>query len=283
MKYLQLILMLFIITSCKGQDDNVDLNTTWYEIKKQGNNYSIVDCGYEGEWFKIVNDSIYDHGIMEDSKFKIDRIVRKENSVSLYINKKEEYNITWIDRKRGIIKKTSDLEGNNSKYYVRKSNLNNIKHVKGTNKDCITSEDFNETKKISTNDKLSYSANGTWKLNCEEEVANISIKGKNAFLVVLFNQIYIEMVETKRYDFEKGIAYKLKEIPDDLGTYGIKLDWKEYVNDKPIAYIKIIDDNTINFYWYGFYNKKTNKREMTECQFNQDSNEKDIVLKKCSE
>lgn len=68
-----------------------------------------------------------------------------------------------------------------------------------------------------------------------------------------------------------------------MGTYGIKLDWKEYVNDKPIAYIKIIDDNTINFYWYRFYNKKTNKREMTECQFNQDSNEKDIVLKKCDE
>jgi len=97
----------------------------------------------------------------------------------------------------------------------------------------------------------------------------------------LYNQVYIELTETKRYDFEKGIAYKLKEIPDDIGSIGMGLDWTEYLNDETIAYIKKIDDNTINFYWYGFYNKKTKKREFKDSSFYQETKAKDIVLKRC--
>ncbi|MCY0978692.1 hypothetical protein PGH12_10605 [Chryseobacterium wangxinyae] len=88
------------------------------------------------------------------------------------------------------------------------------------------------------------------------------------------------MVETKRYDFEKGIAYKLKIIPEDSGNFGAKLPWNEYLNDQSIAYIKVVDENTLKFYWYGFYNKKTKKREMTDCEFIQESNNKEVILKK---
>jgi hypothetical protein len=63
---------------------------------------------------------------------------------------------------------------------------------------------------------------------------------------------------------------------------GSNLNWKEYLNDEPIAYIKIIDDNTINFYWYGFYNKKTKKREFKDNSFYQETPIKDIILKKCN-
>lgn len=34
------------------------------------------------------------------------------------------------------------------------------------------------------------------------------------------------------------------------------------VNDEPIAYIKMIDDKTYHFYWYGFYNKKQKKESL---------------------
>lgn len=129
------------------------------------------------------------------------------------------------------------------------------------------------------------SPNGIWKTNCGSGLGSLTIKNKNASLVVLFNQIYIDMEEVKRYDFENGIAYKLKQIPEDLGSYGIKLDWSEYTNEKPIAYVKTVDENTLKFYWYGFYNNKTKKREMTECQFNQEQNisNEEIILKKCDE
>ncbi|GAA4770930.1 MULTISPECIES: hypothetical protein [Flavobacterium] len=89
------------------------------------------------------------------------------------------------------------------------------------------------------------------------------------------------MVELKRYNSEKGISYKLKKIPEDIGSLGRDLNWKEYINDEPIAYVKIIDNKTINFHWYGFYNKKTKKREFEEINFNQETNSKEIVLKLC--
>lgn len=260
-----------------------DYTTTWFEIKKQGNNYTIVDCGYEGQSFKIQNDSIYDHDIMEDSSFKIHHIVKKDDLTSFYINEKDKYSISWINKEKGIIKRVSDIDDNIIKYYVNKSNLNKITKVKGTSKDCISSEEFdkpNRPTNTSTN-TLSYSADGTWKTNCTEGIGSMTIEGKEASLVVLTNQIYIQLIETKRYDSEKGIAYKLKKIPEDLGTLGIKLPWKNYLNEQTIAYIKVIDDKTLNFYWYGFYNEKTGKREFKESSFNQESKKSDIVLKKC--
>ncbi|AZA53427.1 hypothetical protein [Chryseobacterium sp. G0201] len=120
---------------------------------------------------------------------------------------------------------------------VKNSTTNEIKTIKENN--CDDGDEVSNS--------IDYSVNGRWKMSCGEGVGSLTVQNKNASLVVLSNQIYIEMTETKRYDFEKGIAYKLKQIPEDLGTYGIKLDWKQYLNDKPIAYIKVIDDNTINF------------------------------------
>lgn len=97
--------ILFLVISCKDQNDLSDLKTTWYEIKKQDNKYSIVDCGYAGKSFKIKNDSILYHGIMEDSSFKIQRIAKNSNSTSLYIDANEKYEISWIDITKGIYKK----------------------------------------------------------------------------------------------------------------------------------------------------------------------------------
>lgn len=51
------------------------------------------------------------------------------------------------------------------------------------------------------------------------------------------------------------------------------MDWKSFVNDK-----------SLYFYWYGFYNSKTKKREFTECEFQQETkgrNERNVVLIKC--
>ncbi|MDR2236626.1 MAG: hypothetical protein LBE92_10920 [Chryseobacterium sp.] len=138
--------------------------------------------------------------------------------------------------------------------------------------------DIKETK----SSDIQYSANGNWQIDCKKGVGNLFINGKEASLTVIYNQIYIDMTELKRYDFEKGIAYVLKEIPEDIGNIGRNLNWKEYINNEPIAYLKMIDDNTMSFYWYGFYNKKTKKREFKETNFQQESKTKEIILKKCS-
>jgi hypothetical protein len=126
-----------------------------------------------------------------------------------------------------------------------------------------------------------YQIDGRWMVNCENGVGSLTIEGKDASLILLYNQIYIDMTELKRFDFENGISYKLKEIPEDIGNIGRNLNWKEYINDEPIAYIKMIDDKTYHFYWYGFYNKKTKKREFKENSFQQEANNEEVILKKC--
>jgi len=42
---------------------------------------------------------------MEDSSFKVHDITKGDNLVSLYISEKEKYDISWIDKEKGIIKK----------------------------------------------------------------------------------------------------------------------------------------------------------------------------------
>lgn len=137
--------------------------------------------------------------------------------------------------------------------------------------------------KIDADAHTEYDANGEWRINCGSGVANITIQGKEASLVVLSNQVYIDLVEVKRDDSEKKITYKLKEIPEDKGSFGSKLPWQEYLNEQEIVAIKKIDENTLKFYWYGFYNKKTKKRELTDSEFNQENTGKEVTLKKCSE
>ncbi|ANF52729.1 hypothetical protein A0O34_20415 [Chryseobacterium glaciei] len=234
---------------------------------KSGNNL-FKPCDAEIETYKFYKDSIY-HNMGQESDMITKIQISNNNQKISY----KGFNTNTNDYESISIEKIEPFYLKiNNELFIDELYKSKIKLIKENNCD-----DDEITKSID------YSINGRWKINCGEGIASMTVQNKNASLIVLANQIYIEMTETKRYDFEKGIAYKLKEIPEDLGTYGIKLDWKEYINDKPIAYVKVIDENTINFYWYGFYNNKTNKREMTECQFNQDSNNKDLILKKCNE
>jgi len=234
---------------------------------KSGNNL-FKPCDAEIETYKFYKDSIYHNMGQEFDIITKIQILNNNQKISY-----KGFNTNTNDYENISVEKIEPFYWKiNNELFIDELNRSKIKLIKENNCD-----DDEITKSID------YSINGRWKINCGEGIASITVQNKNASLIVLANQIYIEMTETKRYDFEKGIAYKLKEIPEDLGTYGIKLDWKEYLNDKPIAYVKVIDENTINFYWYGFYNNKTNKREMTECQFNQESDNKDLILKKCNE
>lgn len=165
-------------------------------------------------------------------------------------------------------------------YLSEKKIINAEDEISSNSKNNLlsTSPDKKETK----NQNLQYYPNGTWQVDCKTGAGNISIADKEASLTLLYNQVYIDMKELKRYDSEKGIAYTLKEIPEDVGNIGRDLNWNEYINNEPIAYIKMIDDNTMYFYWYGFYNKKNKKREFKESSFQQESKAKEIILKKCS-
>jgi hypothetical protein len=182
-----------------------------------------------------------------------------------------------VNKEMGIIKVETVFYGDVERYYVNKSNLNKIKSIKEN--EYLNYKSQKERRL--NQDTINYTADGYWRSNCDNGTAFINISKKEAFMQVAFNQIYINLTELKRYNFERGIAYKLEEKPTDLGKGGLGLNWNEYLNDKAIAYVKIIDDSHIFFYWYGFYNKKTKKREFKESDFNIEDPSKDIVLTKC--
>lgn len=142
-KFLKLILIFFILSiniSCRGQNNFTELTTSWFEVKKQGSNYFIIDCGYDGGWIKIQNDSITDHGIMEENTFKIQRVAKENESICIYIDEKNKYEVSWVDKNSGIIKLVNGVDNNSLKYYVNEHHLKKIKKIKGTTTDCVTSE-----------------------------------------------------------------------------------------------------------------------------------------------
>lgn len=219
-------------------------------------------------------DKILHEKIKSDKNFKIIGTYIPKEFVT--IENKEEYYFSFPYSQKYYQKNVGKWN-----FILEKKFLNANEEISYNSKEFFISLLTNKEKTKGT--AVQSNIDGTWKLNCETGVGNIFINNNEASLVVLYNQIYIDLLELKRYDYENGIAYKLKEVPEDIGKLGLQLNWKEYINDEPIAYIKMIDNNTMNFYWYGFYNNKTKKREFKEINFNQETKNQEIILKKCAQ
>jgi len=153
MKQLLCIALVSILFfSCTKEKETTNYIGKWTEVKKTGNDFVIVNCGYEGENLTIYADSIFVHGTMEDYTMPLDHISQAKNTTQLYSDKDEKayYSFTWEDKSRGIAKFELRQEGipEITKYYVNSDKLKTIKVVKGTSVDCITSEDEDEKEVI---------------------------------------------------------------------------------------------------------------------------------------
>lgn len=85
------IALLFIafasLISCKPKPQPVPYNGTWIEVKKAGNTFQLVDCGYPGERITVANDSVYHHGVMENYNFKADHTRQENGQITFYPKK----------------------------------------------------------------------------------------------------------------------------------------------------------------------------------------------------
>jgi hypothetical protein len=296
-KYILIIVATVLLTSCqKGEKLNKvkDSEILKSKLNLEGRTFFKVTetdsgrvlykpCGANIEKYVIYNDSIFHNLGQEHYMLKISSKESLENQINYKLIYK--YNLEIPQNADSLIKilpldKTQKFWKVNNEIFIDSvfaSSLSIIKELP-CDEDCYDCPEKNDSK---PNEKIT----GTWKTNCENGNASIQIEDGKAFLEIMFNQIYIDMVEIKQNNYENSITYKLKEKPQDLGSFGVKMDWGNFINDKPIAYVKVINDKTIYFYWYGFYNHKTKKREFTECEFQQESNDKyediHIVLVKC--
>lgn len=200
-KLVAIVFLLSIIISCKSQDSNKDYIGNWQEVLKKNNEFVIVDCGYDGESIKVSDDSIFEKGIMEDSNLKIDHVKQEEFITTLFIDKLEKfyYRFTWIDEQKGISK--WEIQNNENAKIVRCfiNNLNskNLRIVKGTKIDCITSDDIGDT----VNDSLVIKNENTTLLIEDDNC--ISLESKKGSL--LFERCFENCIVKIRHSSSKGI------------------------------------------------------------------------------
>lgn len=175
-KIIVLFFVVFVL-SCKQPEQSVGYTGIWMEVKKSGNTFQRIDCGYEGETLTVTSDSLYHKGVMEDFSFEVDHIKQAGNKTTFFINKDELsfYRFSWLDQELGIARWETSIKGEvMSRYFVSQLKKKNVKIVKGTETDCISSEDqgdqFNKFLPIGDGTKTLYVEDD----NC------ISIQNNNA-------------------------------------------------------------------------------------------------------
>lgn len=145
-KILLSLILLNNLFSCTPQVNNKDYVGEWLEVKHQNNEFVIVKCDYDLETLKVSQNSIFEHGVMEDTNYKIFSVKKNEKVDILFTdnNKKSYFKFYWIDKQKGIAK-WQIVDGNNllDKYFVLKAKSKEIKSLKGTSINCITNSDAN--------------------------------------------------------------------------------------------------------------------------------------------
>lgn len=221
-RILILLFVLSLIVSCKPNRQLQDYVTTWTQVKKVGDAYQLIDCGYPAESIAIAGDSVYHHGAMEDNNFKADHIRRENDRVTLYPQKQESsfYRFLWVNEERGIGQwQIADNGTVVSKYFVNEANLKNIKTVKGGKADCITGDDVGDR----INDSLVIES-GNKTLYVEDDNC-LTIKNRAG------NTLYENCFETVTLKIRhvKGSALPITFVSGsrsiDLDFYAIGDDW----------------------------------------------------------
>lgn len=96
---------------------------------------------------------------------------------------------------------------------------------------------------------------GVWSTTCDDDGFSINVESKINPLVVNDNQIVInthakETTKNKINLFYNSVA--------DLGSGGMKFDWKSVSSTMPLAELNISKNNA-EFRWKGFYDNKKSK------------------------
>jgi hypothetical protein len=136
-----LTISVFTLNSCNSQnkgnkikDNKKEIQAieqytgTWLFLEKRNNEY--VYCTDVSKSITVNKTSIIDHTPMEDSEFRIDHLMQKDNLIYIYLDKKETsfYRFKWINKEKGIAKWI--LDNYDGDAYINKLHLNNVKKAK---------------------------------------------------------------------------------------------------------------------------------------------------------
>ncbi|KAF2081597.1 hypothetical protein [Flavobacterium sharifuzzamanii] len=260
------LLLLSLLLSCKSQDSKEDFKGTWIEVQKRGNEFLIIDCGYKGEDIKIVNDSIFENGIMESTKAKIDHIKEDETGISLFTDKTEKtyYKFLFVNKEKGLAKweiKNYDLPIV-IKYFVNEVSAHRIKKIKGKKADCVSNDDVGDSvyDSLNLNDEnvLLVEDDNCISLldkeenliiercfdNCNVKINHIKTAGLPLTIISGHNSIDIEFYKKGENWVSNSVTY-FKSLPtgEEKRTKQIEVSLKEFNFD---SVIEQFGDNDIS-------------------------------------
>lgn len=142
----------------------------------------------------------------------------------------------------------------------------------GVNEESYEGDEIEDEENTSNNKEIDYSfktLKGYWGYDCENE-SGLNINNEELVIPVAFNQYYIHLTRIDKKNDTGIFKYKLERM-EGLGAKDESS--KDYFNDT-----EIIDNNTIEFNWLGFYNKSNKQRQYTDPHF---GDQNPIILKKC--
>lgn len=248
-----------------------DINQSeWLEIEKKRGVYSFP-CS---EWNRkiTINNAKISLDLMESTQYEISKIETVNYGYNIFIKNVEWfYRFKWIDKSKGISKWEYIFKNKVEESFSYLTVRNTQENIA-----LILKIDCNNTKETLSK----FDLNGNWAYDKESSYASIKIKNDEGIFVVMSNQIYIN-VKIVIDDLDENIYNIFYDKTSDLGVGGMRMNWDDYSKDKPIATIKkIIKNHNIEFFWIGFYNRKTKVLEFDKCEFNLKSNANPVVLQK---
>lgn len=196
----------------------------------------------------------------------------------MFIINKIFYSFLVISALIGCKEKNTSIVENNS---LQSTNLSMAKtSVAPVESNLSTSEIKSDAEEVSIEN-----LQGTWAINCENELTELSITHETGYLSLYSdNAIYIEVTIKKETNSQDFLMY-FKDTASQKNFYKDKPNVVDHDISKDLAIGKIsFKNDRLNLQWFGLYNTKNNKKEFLSdfLMIKENGGKNPIVLMKCN-
>lgn len=295
--------MFFSFLSCQKKEIKVPniinegsiIGHTFYRVEKFENKYILLEpCDAHIPKYIAYKDSIYHDWGQEHyslniiTQKKLDDKIIFETTYKYNGEKPDDSDSTLIFQSLDKEKKIWKI---NDEIFIDSQFINTIQRKKQPCKECGNCEGEKIADILISSLFDSNQLTKQWSNHCEKGVGkdNIMFYSPEEIGFNISSINFICGATSKQID-DKTIGIYLKDSGTDYAPNGEVysnnnlpkgINFDDISQDKPVAQVKILNKDSVELSWLGFYNKKTNKREYLSNPF--DKNKNTVVLSSCTE
>lgn len=261
----------------KGDKKNITilnniLDKNLITIINQSNEFKL-SCAKKNNKVKLTKETLYVE-IVEPINYEVEKIEKSNLGFKVYFKDEDFfYDVSIIDKDREVYywknlsTKNGQVDDDYSFYTIEEHKLSKINLKR---EDCRSDQVLSDQ--------------STWKLKCpnsDDFYFRYSNENNEGSLSGILRKDYSFSITGKvekkgnLFEFKYGQNYSTSSESES------EQFWNDFSSKEKIADIKILNDNQIEFTWYGFFNDKTKKREYTKNPFTYNGEGNTIILEKC--